>query len=286
MCNGECGEFAYNDDPLTFYCRGKWWEKWWEWEKERTRILTEPLGEEYICKKNNEIPVGQTVDETEYWAEELIRLIDNFIEKTDDMIEYIIEIGKEKDYCECGSLCNGDERACEPPCEYEEVEVEYEDPETGETKSYWVCYCVLMPCEGNPCQKMINLLKGKEASEDCPKGVEYKGVEWYYNKIKQAFDELEEFIMAGRSEILKKLTYSRKKIDECSETSAGFEQEIQLLSCERVIDEIIPPIVNEKVIIGTETVEKHCYGREVGKILKISKPLADNWFCCEKAKKD
>ena len=284
LCNGECGEYSYNDDPLTFYCRGEWWERWWE--REEPRIPTEPLGKEWSCEKKGEIPVGQAVDEAEKWVEELLRLIDNFVEKTNNMIGYITDIGNEKDYCECESLCNGDEKTCEPPCEYHEVEMECEDPRTGEWKPCWKCYCVLMRCEGNPCQKMINLLKGKEADEDCPKGVEYKGVEWYYERVEETFEELKNFSVEARSEILKKLIYSRKKMDECSEISAGFEKEARLLSCERVIDEIIPPIVNGKVIIENKILEKHCYGKEAGKILITSSPLADNWFCCEEAKKD
>ena len=307
VCSGECGEYSYNDDPLTFYCRENWWERWWEWGDEKTRIPTEPLGKEWSCEKNNEIPIGQTVDETEEWAEELTKLINDFIEKIKNMVdkkeEKVIKyniryIGEEKGYCECDSLCDGEEEACQSGCEYRQTPpIPIIDPYTDEIIGYtdWNCYCVKKLCQGNPCQKMINLLKRKEADGECPKGVEYKGTEWYYNEIKQALEKLKEFVLGEeRSEILKKLIYSRKKMDECSGISAGFEREIRLLSCERVIDEIIPPIVNGKVTIkireyGQEilkTLEGYCYGREAGKILKTSEPLTDNWFCCEKAKKD
>jgi len=294
ICSGECGEYSYNDDPLTFYCRGSWWERWWEWGDEKTRIPTEPLGKEWSCEKNNEIPVGQTVDETEKWAEELMKLINDFVEKTEDMIEYIKGIGEEKDYCQCDSSCNGEEKVCQGGCEYHQYERGYEDPYTGEITYYWDCYCSIKPCAGNPCQKMINLLRGKKVNEDCPKGKEYKGIGWYYMKIGEALEKLKGFTIEERAEILKKLIYSRKKMNECSGISTGFGREIRLLSCERVIDEIIPPIVSGKVVIkireyGQEilkTLEGYCYGGEAGKILKTSEPLTDNWFCCEKVKKD
>ncbi len=299
-CSGECGEYSYDDDPLTFYCRENWWERWWEWGDEKTRIPTEPLGKEWSCEKNNEIPVGQTVDETEKWAEELIELINKFIEETEDVIEYVKGIGEEENYCQCDSLCDSSENACGGGCIYSQwwTDPQYYYDEYGNSitiPGYWTCICTVKPCAGNPCRKMINLLRGKKVNEDCPKEVEYKGVEWYYNEIKQSLEKLKEFVLGEeRSEILKKLIYSRKKMDECSEISAGFKGEIRLLSCERVIDEIIPPIVNGEVTIKTKeygqevskTLEGYCYGREAGKILKTSDPLTDNWFCCEKAKKD
>ncbi len=206
ISSGQCGEFAYNDDPLTFYCR----ENWREEEEEKKE---KPLGKERFCDKADEIPIGQTVDETEKWAEELAKLIREFINQTENMIEYIKRIGKEKDYCECDSVClpNAQEGVCQSGCKYNQVEVPIIDPETGEPtgETYWVCYCVFVPCRGNPCQKMINLLLGKKANDKCPQGIEYKGVGWYYEQIKTALEDLERFAIEERSEILKKLIYSR-----------------------------------------------------------------------------
>jgi hypothetical protein len=120
---------------------------------------------------------------------------------------------------------------------------------------------VITPCAGNPCQELINKLNGIVA---------------YYNQIKQALERLKE-IKKERSEILKKLVYSRKKIDKCSEITEIAEtakKEIKILGCERVLDEIIPPIAT-KFPTG-------CYG---GRFKNLTE-RADNWFCCEKIKEE
>ncbi len=258
-CSAECGEYSYNDDPLTFYCRKTWGQE-------------QPLtGKWWNCPKSNEIPVGQTVDETEKWAEELIKLVNKLIEKTENMIEYIEEIGEEKDYCECDSLCNGDERACQSGCVYDQFLIPIVDYETGEIIDYyWYCDCFTKPCTGNPCQKMINLLKGKGADKYCPEGVEYKGVKWYYDEIKEALEKLKEFAIEERSEILKKLIYSRKKVDECSKSLDEFGKEtIRFQSCERTWG-------------GMNLLEQRCYGKLEGSTQEPPKDLTDNWFCCQR----
>ncbi len=274
LSSAECGEFAYNDDPLTFYCRTDWWNE--IEEKAKT-----PIGNEKICPKQNEIPVGQTVDEAEAWAKELLKQIDDFVGKTENMIEYIKEIGEEENYCKCNSICQPGELTCKIECEYKTTEVEYQDPETGEMVHYYVCYCLRHSCDGNPCQKIINMLRGKAANDKCPKGTEYKGVAWHYNQIRRVFEKFD-IIREGRSEGLKKLVYSRKKIDECSATAKLFEKEIKLLNCKRVEDQIMAPIIYGEVIIREESLERHCYGKRAGEVLKIAEPLLDNWFCCER----
>ncbi len=284
-CSGECGEYAYDDDPLTFYSKiGKTEEEY-----------PGPLTEKMDCDRRIDIPVGRTTDETEKWAEKLAEAIDKFIEKIDDMTEYIKEIGNEKGYCECGSVCNlyegdcgpwcldGDnlcwgtcEPACHPPCEFNKVEVQYEEPKTGETSSYWSCFCVLKPCQDNPCQKMINLLKGKKKSEKCPEDIEYKGIKWYHDEIEKALEELKKNLLESRSEFLKMLTYSREKMNECSDSyvqfRTGLEEEIpegelrervKLLSCIRAVD---------------EGLQRECYGVDEHGFEDAAE--TDDWFCC------
>lgn len=285
LCNGQCGEYAYNDDPLTFYYRNDYWREL----DEKSKF---PLGEVRICSREDEIPVGQAVDGAEYWAKELMKLISDFVEKTEDNIKYLTQIGAEKNYCLCNSKCSSSENACEASCEYQQQLIFDTDPDTGETIEYWICYCVRKPCDNNPCQKLINMLRGKAADEKCPEGTEYKGVAWYAEEMRKSFEKLEKFSIEGRSEALKMLIYSRKKMDECSAKTKLFEGEVKLLNCERVEDEIIYPITYGKPIIGvngqiiTDSITStktsgRCYGENVGKILEVAEPLLDNWFCCE-----
>ena len=274
LCGADCVEFAHNDDPLTFYCRTDWWYE----EKPKT-----PLGKEMICLKDKEIPIGRTIDETEKWVKELLDLVNKFLEKTENMVEYINQIGKEKNYCECDSKCDGSETACKGDCIFWQQQVPIFDEDGNQIGTKWVCGCNTQPCDGNPCQKIINLLLGKQADDKCPKGTEYPGVGGHYDIVKEAFEKLKEFATKeSRSEILKRLIYSRKKMDEGSGIFANFKGEIKLLPCQRVEDEIIFPIREWRVIIDGKTLKNHCYGKKAGIILGTSDSLADNWFYCEK----
>jgi len=290
VTGGGCGEHVYIDDPLTFYCRKDWWEE---------PLQEEPLGDKWSCNKKNEIPIGETVDETEEWAEELARIVNEFITTAENMVQYLLEIGEEQGYCECDSLCdqrdelcnipecNSNEWACSPPCNYGgPVEIPIFDPDTGEEiGSFWLCYCYQSPCQGNPCQKMINLLRGKSSSAKCPKGVTYRGVESFYEDIQDALKELKEFAFEKRSELLKKLMFSREQMDQWSKIlSKETERKIQILSCSRVLDEIIPPIIDPEqntVVIENRIFRGFCYGKRIGEFLHLPAPLLDNWFACE-----
>ena len=90
--------------------------------------------------------------------------------------------------------------------------------------------------------------------------------------------------MEGRTDVLKQLTYSRQKTDECSVSKSAYGNETRLLSCTRVEDEIIAPINTGRIIMGDETIEAYCYGKDLGKIFNTS--LTDNWFCCEEWQKE
>ncbi|MBU3934663.1 hypothetical protein KKC00_01730 [Patescibacteria group bacterium] len=286
VCSGQCGEFSYNDDPLTFYCRYDYWE-------ELEEKISFPLGREKVCPLENEIPIGQTVDETEYWAKKIVELIENYLKEAEDAAEYIKTIGAEKDYCLCSSSCGGNESICEGSCEFWQEEVIDIDSETGEPiGSHWECGCTQLPCSGHPCQKIINLLRGKTPDQKCPEGVEYKGVEWYAEKIWASLKDLMIFNEETKSEALKMLIYSRKIMDKCSFAAKLFKEDVKLLNCKRLEAEIISPIIYGRVIIGvfgkilaesttSDKTLKKCYGKDVSDLLNISEPLLDNWFCCE-----
>lgn len=115
VSTGQCNEFSYNDDPLTFYCR-------LDWEKSPAYS-----GYNWTCPANNEIPIGQTVDDTIIWAQKIANAMNDFITKTESLINYVnIYISNEKGYCQCNSTCgvNGwgvDEKTCGGDCIPKEI---------------------------------------------------------------------------------------------------------------------------------------------------------------------
>lgn len=111
VCSGTCDSYSFNDDPLTFYCNEKWWEK------DDTK-KQEPLGENMTCPKEKEIPVGNTVDDSEKWANDFLNAIDGMVQKTDSFIKYLDGIGKEINYCKCSSSCQPGEQLCLSKCVY------------------------------------------------------------------------------------------------------------------------------------------------------------------------
>jgi len=129
---------------------------------------------------------------------------------------------------------------------------------------------------------MINLLLGKQTYDDCPEGVAMIGVRGIYYEISDVAKNLKIFVIQEkRSDIFKELTYSRKKVDQCSTIQTAYGAESKMLSCERAEDEIISPIKDGKTMLETRAIKSHCYGKTLGEILKTPDPVANNWFCCE-----
>ncbi|MFA5877901.1 MAG: hypothetical protein WC845_00870 [Candidatus Staskawiczbacteria bacterium] len=271
FCNADCMDFSYNDDPLTFYCRTSW----------APEFLPENYG--WTCSANNEIPVGQTVDEAEKWGKDMSEKTGKFIETLSKMIKDMDTIGEQKDYCECNSICKIEkkddppitdqerwdlEKTCNAKCEYNERHVQGTDPDTGMSYDYWVCYCAQKPCEGNPCQKIINMLAGKDGAAKCPEGTEYKGMFWFHEEIKKTLTESDELIKKGRSEPLKRLAYSRDRMDECGALSTEYGAKT------------MEPLDCTTSYFSTHTIKERCYGILEGIVRDPSENLLDNWFCC------
>ncbi len=300
ICTTQCAEFAYNDDPLTFYAPKS------IWKGEEIAGIPYKLENEYdpgkgsltTCPAENQIPVGQTVDGAENWAESLIKAIDNLVQKTEETIAYIKKIAEEENYCKCDSKCNDNENACGADCIYSQTLVPLIDAETGAIIRWdWLCDCALRSCSGNSCQKMINLLMGKAKDAPCPKDTEYKGIPSYYREIRIAVEELRKKI-DGRSDILKKLIYSRKKMDECSGRGRVFKNEIISFTCQRRSDEVLPSTSTPRQILYIDASSPPspsspfyiyspspavpgCYGNYAGQVLQKPLPLLDDWECCE-----
>ncbi len=218
--------------------------------------------------------MGQTIDNAELWASKLMSAIDSASQSLQYVISFIKEIGDKKpeEYCRCDSKYDTGKPICTTDCQYSQYQVEVPISTGEEVGTYlkWVCDCSIKPCDGNPCQQMMDTLS-KVAD--------------YYKQLKMAYINFYiSFLLEGRTDVLKQLTYSRQKTDKCSVEKSAYGNEARLLSCVRAEDEIIAPINTGEITEGDETIEGYCYGKDLGKVLKT--PLTDNWFCCEKWQKE
>lgn len=278
VVTSKCAKYSYNDDALTFYCMDSWWQ-------DNTEKREEPVGNTRYCSKKSEIPVGDTVDSAEEWADNFVEEIDKYLKKLSDAMAEMEKIANEKDYCKCDSTCGDGKNACMAECLCSDTEQSTTDETTGETTTTSGCACSRSACLGNPCQKIMNMLAGKAAQDKCPEGTEYKGIAAFVLEVKDAKTELDKFITSDKkSDLIKKLTYSRETISKCGVITTGYGSEVKNLSCQRAMDEITPPVKpNEgtKTIINSEYIDGYCYGSWAGNITS-SDSLMDNWFCCEK----
>ncbi len=261
LVTGECSEVAYNQDPLTFYCKVGW-------EPEG------PLSGKWSDSSEvEEIPVGQTVDDSEKWANELIEKISSLNDKVKKMLAHLKKIGDKKkdEYCMCDSKYDKDnedsEKAgkpiCTNDCEFFQDEVPVIGPDgypvydqNGDPVTETQCFCEITPCAGKPCQQMIDYLRE---------------VTNIYQQIRGGFaDFYKYFISEERTDILKELTYSRKTMDKCGQQVVRKgEETTKTMSCEKAY--------------GNNFFEKRCYGILDGETK--GKEQIDNWFCPKEALK-
>ncbi|MEK7658337.1 MAG: pilin [Patescibacteria group bacterium] len=268
----ECSEYAYNDDPLTFYCEKNWWDN-----KDNAGKET-PVGKNSNCPKENEIPVGQTVDDTQIWLSKLQNTVDTILKSLDDTVSFLKKIGDkdENQYCQCTSKYDTDNKdskkagkpICKTDCKYNApATTTTKDPDTGEEKTTTTKEsCSFLPCGGNPCQQIIDYLL--EVSEK-------------YRQLKLSYiDFYVSSLYEGRTDLLKELTYSREKTNYCSLVQNVYGSQAQLLSCTRVQDELISSVFRGKITLGNKLIQAYCYGQRAGTIFS-NKSLTDNWFCCD-----
>jgi hypothetical protein len=125
------------------------------------------------------------------------------------------------------------------------------------------------------------MLRGKTADQDCPEGIEYKGVEWYHNLIKEELNKIKDFILKNdRSNILKLLSFSREKINNCSTKAKAYGKETRLLPCQRIEHELISPVELYTTTIDGQRITNYCYGQNLNKVFP-GQSFTDNWFCAE-----
>lgn len=279
-CSSTCEKFSYSGDPLTFYCAKDKDIPATDWVKEKWKLY-----DAMTCQKSTEVPVGQTVDGAIAWGEKIGKATSDFLQKTNDMVQYIKNIANEvspgKNYCNCDSPCGDGKYACSGTCNlFQSPALDKNGKQTGVN-----CSCAPSTnCGGSPCQKIIGLLLGKKIDDNCPKGTEYKGMEDYANKISEALTSLKTLpLNLDKSEVLKRLNFSREKMDENStKIKITPDKTLSIFNCYQVQNNYYPTIVSGNVVIGNKKIPGYCYGEKVSAYLQPSNLLLDNWFSCEK----
>lgn len=273
----ECNSITYSDDPLTFYCRSDWWD-----DKNKEGDNEKPLGNSRVCKKMNEIPVGETVDTSLAWSNKIIGEIQESAKITDEMLLAMNKAGKAKDdpvvknYCKCGAKLENNKPICKTTCEYSNwqervprVDIR-RNPVLDENGDPIIdivdrCECVFQPCTGKPCEQEVIYLSQLPAN---------------YARLRINFINFYlKNLVEPRSDSLKTLDYSRKKTNSCSVVTNLFDSETRMLSCSRVKDELSSPITGDKITLFEKNIDSYCYGKDLGDLFGLS--YMDNWFCCE-----
>ncbi len=260
----ECNGYSFNDDPLTFYCQDGWWNN----PKEGLNKI--PVGTQRTCLPGGEVPVGQTVDNAQNWANNLIVSADKMKQSIENVLIQMNKAGKAKDtppvqnYCKCDANFdyeNGGGPICKTDCNYAEWKVNDFDENGNVVGWHWQCSCVQTKCEGNPCEQVIDYLSKIWNS---------------YRQFKLDFiDFYITMTTEPRSDIMKELTYSRSQTNNCSLKRNNYGTDSRLMSCTRVEAEVISPIIGGSIIYNGEKVDSYCYGKN------LNSSLTDNWFCCQ-----
>jgi len=301
MVAPECNKYSYNDDPLTFYCmdsytdaNGKTFSGWWN---DPTKpAAEEPMGGHTIINLENEteIPVGQTVDDAEKWANDLITTSGIMAQYVQSIINQMKILGKAEDaptmvalsspsdvtplgpvqnYCGCMARTDSDVTICKTNCLY------WYAPPTPWSPSF--CGTVFKQCSGSPCQQMTNYLQNLWSR------IGYFVSNDYYIDFANFYAKM---IKEPRSDIIKELAYSRKTMSDCSLINSAYDQSIVPFSCTVVQDELVPPIFSNQLNFKGNILDGYCYGQAIDQTLQktpVDKRvyLTDNWFCVEEREK-
>lgn len=273
----QCNEYAFNDDPLTFYCEDNWWAN-----PNKEGNNPTPIGAERICSEDGEVPVGQTVDGSENWAKNFINETDGYLKSIKNIFEDLKKINdkQQNQYCRCDSKFDKDNEdpkkagqpICASNCNYNKpTQTTSTDPNTGEEITINVpAKCSLKPCSGSSCDQIIDYLS-KVWNDYRQFKLDY--IKFYTNMTQEP-----------RSDIIKQLSYSRQATNSCSLVKSSYGKSARLLSCTRVEDEIISPIATGITKFNGITIDSYCYGQGLGDLFDVS--LTDNWFCCQEYTKN
>ena len=263
----QCTDYAFNDDPLTFYCQ----ENWWDDQKIQKNLNQKtPIGEKKVCPISGEIPIGETVDAVDDWFSKLSNIIkaeeDAIMGKGIDksMVDFLkTNLGDAAktnipapNYCKCNATFKDATPVCSTDCQ----KITSGDPPVDS--------CVVVPCSGLSCSQMMNYLSK---------------VSDYYRRLK--VDGFMNFYISGisdswgRSDIMKKLTYSRQKTSECSVVNTNYNSSAVLMDCTRVENEVANGQIQSTNTSLSKALGYYCYGVNLGNL--SNNKLTDNWFCCQ-----
>ena len=207
--------------------------------------------------------MGQAVDGAEKWASDTMDNASKIIASIQDLIEKMRKAGDPpadvKNYCKCNANFEGDGPICQTDCKYQLL--------PPDRKGVKQCTCNFQPCEGSPCDQVIDYLSKIWNS---------------YKDLKQKYIEvLKVMATEPRSDIIKQLAYSRKTISGCSYQASNSISASTLLSCTVAEDYNLPPINTNQTNYKNQKFPKYCYGVKLGKYASPAESLTDNWFCCQ-----
>ena len=132
----------------------------------------------------------------------------------------------------------------------------------------YACACTPVPCKGSPCQQIID----------------YHSELWNdYKQFKTDFMGFDiEIVKDPRSDIIKSLVYSRQTTDSCSLINNEYGSDARLLSCSKVMNELVPPTNSTTLNYKGGNYDGYCYGRYLGEYKDgTNEDLTDDWFCCQ-----
>ena len=255
-----CDQPAYNDDPLTFYCRNDWWN---EPDTKREINLGARVSESsknMVCSKSGEVPAGTMVDDANNWEKAFLETGGKVEDTLQKMMSTMESTGKAKKYCQCDSTYESGDPVCKGCCNYQ-----------GGQPNVTPAKCNFDSCHGNSCQQMVNWLE--------------KIIDQHTDIKTSTKDLYVSLFNDPRSDVLKELTYSRNKTNTCStlQNESG-QTNSRLLNCQRVIDDIVFSITKDgKLNADQKTILRYCYGTDASGIYGVRGSL-DNWFCCQTTK--
>lgn len=278
ITSSQCNEYAFNDDPLTFYCQDNWWM-----DPSKEGDSLQPIGTEMICPKEGEVPVGQTVDNAENWAKGLMDSADKMNKNIKNVLDKIEKAGKAKDtspvqdYCKCNARFDNSNNPpagpiCKTDCKFNQAQVPVLNADgspTGDTETK--CTCDFTSCQGSPCQQVVNYLSDVWNSY---RQFQADFINFYASMIQDA-----------KSDIIKELAYSRQTTNSCSLVNSAFALNERLLNCTWAGHQIISPVSGSQTILNGVAYDG-CYGGQSDGHLGKEFNLTDNWFCCQQYSKN
>ncbi len=282
MVSPQCSEPAYNGDPLTFYCRQDWWKEP-EVHRPANRGSSSDPQKKLVCSDGEEIPVGSTVDHSVAWAQTIMDNMQSTVNTVNGIWNIMDKLSNARNYCSCASTYESGKPICQSCCvfvpgtqapatgpgEAPPIEDSMGSAPPQSLPAATAPKCTLQACTGNSCKQMTNYLDE---------------ITNYHRTVKSTLFDVQALAAKdGRSDILKELDYSRTKMDNASSQRQVLGiTNIQILSCQQALDDIVSPITDAQhgVIIDGKRIAHSCYGTTVGKIYGNS-AKTDNWFLCQ-----